>query len=301
MPDWKNVVRERLASLRLHGPAESDLAEEIGQHQERNIRLARGLYNSAGCDITVLMGFQPAVWGRLASGVQIEGRERRSQSEALTTILNTVDLNYFDTAGIPLEQGRGFTGVDREDSAGAALLRRHDLVCAKQRRAGTILLPVQREMRALGPHILINDIRTGRTIIDNGLFGPKLGVMLLSLFGLLALGLASVGLYGAMAYSVNQRKREIGVRMALGAARENVLRLILKEGLTLVVSGMIIGFIAALMLGRVLSRLLFGIRASDPVSAAAASLVLLTIALLACYLPARRASRIDPLVALREG
>ena len=89
--------------------------------------------------------------------------------------------------------------------------------------------------------------------------------------------------------------------MALGAAPESVMLLILKEGLTLVLSGMIVGFVAALLLGRLLSRMLFGISASDPISAAAAAVVLLIVAVSACYFPGRRASRVDPLVALREG
>jgi putative ABC transport system permease protein len=164
-----------------------------------------------------------------------------------------------------------------------------------------ILTAIQREVRTAGPQVSVNDVRTGRTIIDNGLFAPKMGVALLSVFGLLALGLASIGLYGIMAYSVNQRKREIGVRMALGAARENVLRLILKQGMSVVMIGVIIGFVAALIVGRLLSGMLYGVSASDPVSVAGAALVLLVVALLACYLPARWASRVDPLVALREG
>ena len=164
-----------------------------------------------------------------------------------------------------------------------------------------ILMPVRREIGTAGPQILIGGTRTGREIIDGGLFQARMGVALLSVFGLLALGLASIGLYGIMAYSVNQRKREIGLRMALGAAQASVLRLILKQGMSLVLAGVLIGFVAALLVGRVLSKMLYGVSASDPVSVAAAALVLLAVALLACYLPARRASRVDPLVALREG
>jgi ABC-type antimicrobial peptide transport system permease subunit len=133
------------------------------------------------------------------------------------------------------------------------------------------------------------------------LFQAKIGVALLSLFGLLALGLASIGLYGIMAYSVNQRKREIGLRMALGAARASVLGLILKEGMSLVLTGIVIGFISALLVGRLLTRMLYGVSPSDPISVAGAAVTLCVIALLACYLPARWASRVDPLVALREG
>jgi putative ABC transport system permease protein len=164
---------------------------------------------------------------------------------------------------------------------------------------------VQREIMAAGPRTTVTDftsgMRTGRKIIDGGLFQARVGVTMLSVFGLLALGLASVGLYGIMAYSVSQRKREIGLRMALGAAQGTVLRLILKQGMSLVLAGVLIGFVAALCVGQLLSRMLYGVSASDPISVAGAGLLLTATALLACYLPARGASRIDPLVALREG
>jgi ABC-type antimicrobial peptide transport system permease subunit len=154
---------------------------------------------------------------------------------------------------------------------------------------------------AAGPGVLVGDMRTGGQIVDGGLFQAKMGVALLSVFGLLALGLASIGLYGIMAYAVHQRKREIGLRMALGAARSSVLRLVLKQGMSLVLTGLLIGLAATLAAGRLLSRMLFGVGAGDPLSVVAAALVLTAVALLACYLPARRASRVDPLVALREG
>jgi putative ABC transport system permease protein len=165
----------------------------------------------------------------------------------------------------------------------------------------TILQPVQRELRALAPDITSSDARTGQTIIGQALFSAKLGVALLTIFGLLAMGLASVGLYGIMAYSVNQRRREIGVRMAVGAARSSVLKMILKQGMVLVSIGVVLGWIAALATGRLLAQLLYGVGASDPLSVGVAALVLLVVALAACYLPARAASRLDPLQALREG
>jgi len=144
-------------------------------------------------------------------------------------------------------------------------------------------------------------LRTGRQIIDGGLFFPRMGVILLTVFGSLALALASVGLYGILAYSVNQRKREIGLRMAIGAARGAVLRLILRQGMSLVLKGVLIGFAASLLVGRALSRMLYGLSPADPLSLAAAAVALLAVALVAGYLPARWASRVDPLVALREG
>jgi macrolide transport system ATP-binding/permease protein len=153
----------------------------------------------------------------------------------------------------------------------------------------------------VAPKVVLSGSRTGREIMENGLFQAKVGVALLSAFGLLALGLACIGLYGIMAYSVSQRKREIGLRMALGAAQASVLRLILKQGMSLVLTGVLIGFAGALVVGRLLSRMLYGVSGSDPISVSGAAVVLLAVALVACYLPARWASRVDPLVALREG
>jgi predicted permease len=300
------------------------------------------------------------LWGRAVNGLVVEGRQPRSQADKITTIVNTVDLDYFETAGVTIDRGREFTNIDQEQSApvaivnqklahdywpgGDALGKRIQLPGAKQMRqivgiARTanytnwaeppqpcVYLPaaqnysdamtfyvrskgdprqvvkaVQREVSAAGPRILVTSIRTGREIVDGGLFQAKMGVTLLSVFGLLALGLASIGLYGILAYSVNRRKREIGLRMALGATRAGVLGLILKQGMSLVVTGVLIGLLASLLVGRLLSGMLYGVGSGDPVSVAGAALVLLAIALLACYLPARWASRVDPLVALREG
>jgi predicted permease len=163
-----------------------------------------------------------------------------------------------------------------------------------------ILLPVQREIHNLDSKIEVSDIRTGTKIIGQVLFTARIGVGLLGVFGLLALVLASVGLYGIMAYSVNLREREIGLRMALGAEQSSVLWLILRQGMGLVGIGIAIGLAASLVMDRALTRMLYGLSAADPFSLAGASLVLIFVALLACYLPARSASRVDPMSALRE-
>jgi predicted permease len=165
----------------------------------------------------------------------------------------------------------------------------------------SILNEVQREIHSLAPQVEVSDVRTGAKIINQVLFVQRIGVELLSLFGFLALALASVGLYGIMAYSVNQRRREIGIRAALGASPARVRALIVRQGMALVGAGMGIGLLLCLLVGQALSRLLYGISAADPLSFAGASLVLIAVALLACYLPARAASRVDPMTALREG
>lgn len=164
----------------------------------------------------------------------------------------------------------------------------------------TMLTTIQGEIHDLDPGLPVDDIRTGTKVINQALWWAKIGVGMLGVFGLLALGLASVGLYGIMAYSVSQRRREIGVRVALGAGQGTVLLLVLRQGMTLVLAGVAAGVALALLAGRGLSRFLYGVSGADPVSIGGASLVLMAIAFLACYLPARSASRVDPLVALRE-
>jgi ABC-type antimicrobial peptide transport system permease subunit len=169
-----------------------------------------------------------------------------------------------------------------------------------ERDASTMLATVQGEIRTIDPGLPLEDIRTGTMIIDQALWWSKIGVGLLGVFGILALTLASVGLYGIMSYSVNQRLREIGVRMALGADQESVSLLVLRQGMAVVLSGVAFGVVLAFLLGRGLSHFLYGVSGGDLVSIGSASLVLLLVAFVACYLPARSASRVDPLVALRE-
>ena len=124
-------------------------------------------------------------------------------------------------------------------------------------------------------------------------------MILFSVFATLALMLSAIGVYGVISYLVSQRTREIGVRVALGAQRSDVLRLILGDGARLTLLGVAIGLAASLGFTRLLAKMLFGVRASDPLTLIVVSMILSAVAFLACYIPARRATRVDPMVALR--
>jgi putative ABC transport system permease protein len=170
---------------------------------------------------------------------------------------------------------------------------------ARRRVHVGMLSTVQRAMRELDTRIDVSDVRTIGTVIEQSLFGATVGVGLLTLFGLISLVLAALGLYGGMLHGVNQRRREIGVRMALGAEQRGVVGLVLRQGLVPVAIGMVLGALASLGLGFVLSSVLFGVGPADPLSLVGASATLALAAIAACYVPARRASRVDPLIALR--
>ena len=154
-------------------------------------------------------------------------------------------------------------------------------------------------MQALDPEQPIYDVRTLAEMRDNSIAQPRLNLTLLGIFAGVALALAVIGLYGVLAYQVTQRQREIGVRMALGAQRADVLQLVVGHGMRLVLAGLGIGLIGALALTRLLRALLFGVGPTDPATFAATLLLLALTALLACWLPASRASNVDPMEALR--
>jgi putative ABC transport system permease protein len=158
---------------------------------------------------------------------------------------------------------------------------------------------VRQQVAAVDKDQPVADIRSMEEIVSQSVGQQRFSLLLLSVFAGLALVLAAVGIYGVMAYSVTQRTREIGIRMALGAKPGDVLRLIVGKGMVLALAGVAAGLAGALALSRFLASLLFEVRPTDPVTFALVSAVLVAVALAASYLPARRATKVDPLVALR--
>src|SRR5574337_1088285 len=136
-------------------------------------------------------------------------------------------------------------------------------------------------------------------ILADSVAQPRYQTILLDLFGIAALILAAVGVYGVISYSVAQRTHEIGIRMALGAEKSDVVRMVVGRGLKLALIGVGVGVAGALALTRFLSSLLYGVTPTDPLTFISVSLILIVVALLACYFPARRAAKVDPMVALR--
>ena len=299
-------------------------------------------------------------WSSASRGIFLQGQEQERKSETISTIADTVDVNYFKTMRIPLLEGRAFTDADEDGSLPVVIVnenlaRRYwpnrnaigqhlrltgDTITRQivgvvktsnyttlgeapqpclylpmrqnpgsdavlyVRTAGDpsqVLEPVQRKIREIDPKIEVTDSRTGAKIIDQVLWSARMVLGMLGIFGLLALALASVGLYGILAYAVSGRQREIAMRMALGASRAAVLGLVLRQGMMLVCIGAGIGLVFALLIGRAFSRMLFGLSPADPLSLTGAAAALILVAMLACYLPALAASRMDPIRALREG
>ncbi len=280
--------------------------------------------------------------------------------------MNQVSPGYFQTFGIALTQGRGFTEADSGTAPRVALLnevaarfyfgdrsplgahvksgnhppgepppsyeivgvvkdvraqnlrepdtrmlylplaqardRLYDLTLAVRTEGGLSELTraVSGELRAVRPEVLLTKVATLSEQVDQSLLQERLVATLSLFFGLLALLLACIGLYGVMAYDVARRTHEIGIRMALGASSQRVLRLVLRQSLLWVALGVVIGLGAALATTRWVESLLFGLKPNDPLTIALAALALFAVAVVAGYLPARRAARVDPLVALRH-
>ena len=223
------------------------------------------------------VGFDPAM--RRVIGVVSETKQRSLGEVSPATVF------------VPLTQAA--EGV-------SATLRQSSFVL---RTTGDPLLlsaAIRSEARQLDSSLPVRNLRSVEELVGRSIAPQRFNLSLLSLFAGLGLLLAVVGIYGVMAYSVSQRTHEIGLRMALGAQARDVRRLFVRQGMSLALVGVAIGLIASFVLTRLMNSLLFGVSTTDPVTLAGVALLLTSVALLACYIPARRATKVDPLVALRH-
>jgi ABC-type antimicrobial peptide transport system permease subunit len=174
-----------------------------------------------------------------------------------------------------------------------------ELVVRSRLSMESLVPTVRAALRKVDPNLPTSDFKTLEQLVDQAVSPRRFVMVLLGGFALLALILASLGIYGVISYSVNQRTNEIGIRVALGAEQNDVLRMIIGHGLRFAGTGLLIGLSVALMVTRVLSGLLFDVSPTDPETLVFVSLLLALVAFAASYLPARRAAKVDPMVALR--
>jgi putative ABC transport system permease protein len=197
---------------------------------------------------------------------------------------NTLTSPMVDEMYLPLSQNPGATAT---------------LIVRSQSDTRSLVVAVRRELGKIDSNLAIAGIQSLDDVVASSVAQPRLVMQCVAVFAGFALLLSAIGIYAVMAYSVSQRKRELGIRMALGAQRWHILRLVLRHGMGLTLVGVVCGIAASLALTRLLRGLLFDIRSTDPLAFSAAASVLVITALLACYVPARRASRLDPMTALR--
>jgi putative ABC transport system permease protein len=174
------------------------------------------------------------------------------------------------------------------------------LIVRTQGNPLAVVAPIEQAIHTVDKDLPVYSVWTMDQLLGNSLAQRRLTLVLLSSFASLALLLAAVGIYGVIAYTVRQRTRELGIRLALGAQAGAVLRLILRQGLKVTLIGIALGLTAAFALTRWMESLLFGVRPADPLAFGVVALLLLLVAICACWIPARRATQVDPLVALRS-
>jgi hypothetical protein len=272
-------------------------------------------------------------WDETSAGISSgESRNDGDSEHAEVVWGELISANYFDVMGVKPMLGRGFLPEeDRTPNTHPVAVISHSLwqrrfdadagvvgktiylnyqhtyaamtVLISAESAGalqTVAESARREIAQLDARLPVYGVMMAEENMTIAYWGPRLAAGAASTFGVLALVLATMGVYSVMTYAVSQRTREIGIRMALGAQVRDVLRLVVSQGMRMALIGIVLGLVGAFALTRVLSSLLFGVGATDSITYVGVPVLLIAVALLACYIPARRAARVDPLLALRH-
>ena len=273
-----------------------------GYFDVMRLRLRRGRFlgrlDAAGARRAVVVN-ETLVREAFDGGPAVGRRLHFGRDDEPWTVVGVVsDVEYQDLAATG-SSGEIYVSVDQSDASSNFSLA-DPFVSIRTIGDPVASLPFLREAVAdVHPRAPVDDVTTMDARLSAAVAQPRVYSLFVGFFAGLALFLAAAGLYGVLSYTVSQRRREIGVRMALGAQRRDILALIVRQGAVLVVGGVVLGLLASAASTRILESLLFGVTAADALTFATASLVLLAVALLACYLPARRATRINPMDALR--
>jgi putative ABC transport system permease protein len=275
-----------------------------GYHATLGIRLVQGRYFTAqdnGTSAPVAIVDEAFVRRHFPNGSAL-GQQLRFKGDEepwreIVGVVRNVKHGGLDHAG-HIEIYRPFTQTSAHWLAD--LTRSMDLVVKTATNANSFILPIKKQIQAIDPDQPIANVRTMEEYLARSITPRRFTLTLLGIFAAVALVLSAIGIYGVMSYTVAQRTQEIGIRMALGAQVGDVLTLVLRGGMQWALVGVLFGLIGAFAATRLLRNLLFGVSATDPLTFMGISLLLTLVALLACYLPARRAAQVDPLIALRH-
>ena len=273
-PDYFRVMKMTLRQGRQFDQKDTSGAEPVVIVNEAFAR--RNLANLEPLGQRLHVGFDPAM--RRVIGVVNETKQRGLVEASPVAVF------------VPIYQA--VEGV-------TANLRQSSFVLRTTGDPSLLSVAIRHETRQLDAGLPVRNLRSMEELVSRSIAPQRFNLSLLSLFSGLALLMAAAGIYGVLAFSVSQRTHEIGLRMALGAQAPDVLRLVVKQGMALVLAGTAIGLVASFALTRLMGNLLFGVKANDPLTLSGVVLLLIVIALLACYIPARRATKVDPLIALR--
>jgi putative ABC transport system permease protein len=231
-------------------------------------------------------------------GKQISQSRDGSPKYEIVGVVGHVEQDNLESPGVRTPQFYlAFNQIPPDRLPG--FVRRINLLSRTNVDPSSLTSAVRDQVAALNKDQAVFNVRTMEEIVGQSVAPRRFSMMLLSVFALFALALASIGIYGVMSYAVAQRTREIGLRMTLGAQRWNVLRLVIGDGMKLTLAGVLLGVVAAFALTRTIKSLLFGVSATDAATFISIALLLLLVALLACWVPARRATKVDPMIALR--